>query len=147
LESLERGSWPYKQVNSIDIPSIGVSIVGPTGAFPGKDEILVRVDTGYDGFLLISEDLYKKLRLRLSEMPRKLWATGRSVTGELIVLRRASLMVQVPKVKLTLEGYGETFKGNVEDLLGLGFLEALKITLDGPAKTTCLHQPYSSTSN
>jgi len=121
-------------VNGIDVPVVGVSIVGPTGTFQGNDELLVRVDTGYDGFFLISEDLYKKLRLRLSEMPRELWATGKSVTGELFVLRRASLIVQVPKAKLSLEGYGETFKGNGEDLLGLKFLEALTITLEGPKK-------------
>jgi len=125
-------------VNGIDVPVVGVSIIGPTGTFPGKDELLVRVDTGYDGFFPVSEDLYKKVRLRLSEMPRQLWATGRSVTGELFVLRRASLMVQVPKVKLSLEGYGGTFKGNMDDLLGLRFLEALKITLDGPNRMTHL---------
>jgi len=138
LESHERGNWPYKQVNGVDVPAVGVGIMGPTGTFPRKDELLVRVDTGYDGFLLISETLYKKLRLRLSEMPRELWATGKSVTGELFVLRRASLMIQVPKAKLSLEGYGETFKGNVENLLGLRFLEALRITLDGPEKMTRL---------
>jgi len=125
-------------VNGVDVPAVGVGIMGPTGTFPRKDELLVRVDTGYDGFLLISETLYKKLRLRLSEMPRELWATGKSVTGELFVLRRASLMIQVPKAKLSLEGYGETFKGNVENLLGLRFLEALRITLDGPEKMTRL---------
>jgi len=138
LESLEGGNWPYKQVNGVDAPAVGVNIRGPTGTFPGKDELLVRVDTGYDGFFLISEELYKKLKLRLSEMPRELWATGRSVTGELFILRRASLMVQVPKARLILEGYGETFKGNDEDLLGLKFLEALRITLDGPRKMTRL---------
>jgi len=138
LESLERGNWSYKQVNGVHVPVVGVNIIGPTGTFPGKDELLVRLDTGYDGFLLISEELYKKLRLRLSEMPRELWATGRSVAGELFILRRASLIVQVPKAKLSLEGYGETFKGNDEDLLGLKFLEALRITLDGPRKMTSL---------
>lgn len=138
MESLKRGNWPYKQVNGVDVPAVGVGITGPTGTFPRKDELPVRVDTGYDGFLLISETLYKKLRLRLSEMPRELWATGKSVTGELFVLRRASLMVQVPKAKLSLEGYGETFKGNVENLLGLRFLEGLRMTLDGPEKMTRL---------
>lgn len=138
MESFEEGSWPYRQVNGIDVPAVGVSILGPTGAFPGKGELLVRVDTGYDGFFLISEGLYKKLRLRLSETPRQLWAIGRSVTGEVFVLRRASMMVEVPKAGLRLEGYGETFKRNEEDLLGLRFLEALRITLDGPSKMTRL---------
>ena len=141
MESLERGNWPYKQVNSIDVPVVGVNIIGPTGTFPGKDQLLVRVDTGYDGFLLISEELYKKLRLRLSEMPRDLWATGKSVAGELFILRRASLILQVSEAALNLEGYGETFKGNEENLLGLKFLEALRIILDGPKKMTRLLQP------
>jgi len=70
LESLERGNWPYKQVNGIDVPVVGVSIVGPTGTFQGNDELLVRVDTGYDGFFLISEDLYKKLKKVLLRIDR-----------------------------------------------------------------------------
>ena len=138
MEGLERGNWPYEQVNGIGVPVVGVSITGPTGTFPEKDELPVRIDTGYDGFILISESLYKRLRLMLSEMPRELWATGKSATGELFALRRASLMVQVPKAKLSLDGYGETFKGNDENLLGLRFLEALRITLDGPKKITRL---------
>lgn len=138
MESLERGNWAYKQVRGIDVPAVGVSIVGPTGSFPKDDELLIRVDTGYDGFFLISEDLYKKLRFRLSEMPRELWAAGKTVTGELFVLRRASLILRVPKAKLSLEGFGETFKGNEDDLLGLKFLEALTITLDGPKRMTRL---------
>jgi len=125
-------------VRGIDVPAVGVSIVGPTGSFPKDDELLIRVDTGYDGFFLISEDLYKKLRFRLSEMPRELWAAGKTVTGELFVLRRASLILRVPKAKLSLEGFGETFKGNEDDLLGLKFLEALTITLDGPKRMTRL---------
>jgi len=44
----------------------------PTGSFPGKNELPARIDTGYDGFFLISEVLYNKLKLRLSEMPRGL---------------------------------------------------------------------------
>jgi predicted aspartyl protease len=138
LEGLERGNWPYEQVNAVDVPVIGVSIIGPTGSFPGKNELPARIDTGYDGFFLISEGLYNKLKLRLSEMPREVWATGKSVTGELFALRRASLIVQVPRAKLSLEGYGETFKGNQENLLGLRFLEVLRITLDGPNKMTHL---------
>jgi predicted aspartyl protease len=125
-------------VNAVDVPVIGVSIIGPTGSFPGKNELPARIDTGYDGFFLISEGLYNKLKLRLSEMPREVWATGKSVTGELFALRRASLIVQVPRAKLSLEGYGETFKGNQENLLGLRFLEVLRITLDGPNKMTHL---------
>lgn len=138
MEGLERGNWPYEQVNAVDVPVIGVSIIGPTGSFPGKNELPARIDTGYDGFFLISEGLYNKLKLRLSEMPREVWATGKSVTGELFALRRASLIVQVPRAKLSLEGYGETFKGNQENLLGLRFLEVLRITLDGPNKMTHL---------
>lgn len=140
MESFKAECWPYKRVNDNDVPALGVSIIGPLGAFPEKDELPVRVDTGYDSFFLMSEALYRKLRLRLSEIPKQLWATGKSVTGELFVLRRASLMIKVPKARLQLEGYAETFKGNEENLLGLKFLEALRITLDGPKKMTRLVQ-------
>lgn len=54
-------------------------------------------------------------------------------------MRMAHIIIQVPKVKIMLEGCGETFRGNTEDLLGLKFLEAIKITLIGPEKKTHLH--------
>lgn len=131
--------WPYRQVNDTYAPILGVNIVGPAGNFPADGELPVRLDTGYEGFLLISEDLYRRLRLRLSEMPKQMWAIGRTVTGETLILRRAHIIIQVPKVKIMLEGCGETFRGNTEDLLGLKFLEAIKITLIGPEKKTHLH--------
>ncbi|MBS7626751.1 hypothetical protein KEJ51_06930 [Candidatus Bathyarchaeota archaeon] len=141
MEGVEVAEWPYRQVNETYAPVLGVNIVGPAGNFPAEGELPVRLDTGYEGFLLISEDLYRRLRLRLSEMPKEMWATGRTVTGETLILRRAHVMIQVPKAKIMLEGYGETFRGNTEDLLGLRFLEAIKISLNGPEKKTYLHQP------
>lgn len=127
------------------VPVIGISIKGPRVSFPERGEMPTRIDTGYDGFILISESLYKKLKLRLSEIPRELWATGRTVTGEFFILKRASIIVHIPKAKLEMEGHVETFKENTENLVGLRFLENLKTFLDGPKKEVCLFVESNST--
>lgn len=69
-------------------------------------------------------------------MPREMRATGRTVKGEMFTLKRASIIVGVPKAGLRMEGYAETFEGNLENLIELSFLESLKMVLNGPEKGT-----------
>ncbi|MEM2901616.1 MAG: hypothetical protein QXO32_02645 [Candidatus Bathyarchaeia archaeon] len=96
------------------------------------------MDIGYDGFLLLSEEGYKLLGLHLSELPRKYWPEGETVTGEIFKLRRSLVVVYVPKAGVRVEGYADTFRGNMESLVGLDFLNGLRLLLDGRTKHTCL---------
>lgn len=129
-----KASWSYSRLDTTDIPVIGVRIRSPVETFPGKGEAPWRVDTGYDGFVLVSEELYERLGFRLSESPREMWPVGRTVTGELLELRRAWALILVPRLGLRLEGHIETFRGNRENLLGITFLKDLKVVLDGPMR-------------
>jgi predicted aspartyl protease len=99
---------------------------------------MIRVDTGYDGFLLLSEEKYKSTGFYLFELPRRYWPEGETLTGEIFRLRRALAIVQIPKLGIRLEGYVDTFHGNVEDLVGLKLIESLKLLLDGPAQLACI---------
>lgn len=100
--------------------------------------MLTCIDTGYDGFLLLSEDNYKHVGLHLSELPRRYWPEGETVTGEVFKLRRALALVYVPKASLKLEGYIDTFQGNTENLTGLDFIKTMKLLLNGSSQRTCL---------
>lgn len=129
-----KASWSYSRLDTTDIPVIGVRIRSPVEVFPGDGEAMWRIDTGYDGFVLLSEELYERLGFRLSELPRGMWSVGRTVTDELLELRRAWALILVPRLGLRLEGHIETFRGNGDNLLGIAFLENLKVVLDGPMR-------------
>lgn len=138
MEGEAEACWGYLKSNELGSPALGLRVTGPLKSLPEKDEILICVDTGYEGFLLLSEEDYKLLGLYLSELPRKYWPEGETVTGEVFKLRRAVALVHVPKAGIRLEGYADTFRGNTENLVGLGFLDGLRLLLNGPAQQACL---------
>jgi len=90
------------------------------------------VDTGYDGLILLSWDTYLELGLRKCELPRKLWSTGVSVTGEEFPLRAAYAEVEFDGVGRLVSV--ETYRDNHCRLIGRGFIEPHVTTLDGPRK-------------
>ncbi|MFQ6074858.1 MAG: hypothetical protein ACE5Z5_01810 [Candidatus Bathyarchaeia archaeon] len=127
-------SWSYAQLDLVPAPVVGVVVDTPRGRFPEKEEAQIRVDTGYEGFLLLKDDLYSDLGFRLSEVPRRFWPIGVTVSGEVFTLRRALVVIHIPKARMRLGGYVDTFRGNMEDLLGLKFLDKLRLLLDGPTQ-------------
>jgi len=142
LENQSQACWPYLIQDHRGIPVLGVVVVGPSQTHP--PEALVRIDTGYEGFLLLSEEDYGRLGLSLAELPRRYWPEAETVTGEVFRLRRALAIVQVPKARIELEGYVDTFRGNIENLIGLTLLENLSLLLEGPRqRTTIIHDPTS----
>lgn len=60
------------------------------------------------------------------------------MTGEIFKLRRAFAIIQIPKLNIRIEGYVDTFHGNIEDLAGLKLIESLKLLLDGPTQQVCI---------
>jgi len=121
--------------NNLGFPVLNLRIESPFGV---SKEVLIRVDTGYDGFLLLSEERYRRMGFHLSELPRKYWSEGETVTGEVFKLRRALTVVRIPELHMRLEGYVDTFRGNTEDLVGLRLIEGLKLLFDGPAQRACI---------
>jgi len=90
------------------------------------------LDTGYDGLILLSWDAYVELGLRKCELPRKLWSTGVSVTGEEFLLRAAYAEVELGRARRLV--LVETYRDNVRRLVGRGFIEPYIAILDGPKK-------------
>jgi len=106
--------------------SIRNPITGTTLAHEGL------LDTGYDGLILLSWDTYLELGLRKCELPRKLWSTGVSVTGEEFPLRAAYAEVELGGVRRLISV--ETYSDNNRRLIGRGFIEPYVTVLDGPKK-------------
>lgn len=129
--------WPYLKSNGVKFPALGLLVKGPLKAVRLK-ETMIRVDTGYEGFLLLGEEEYRRMGFHLSELPRRYWPEGETVTGEIFRLRRALAIVQIPKLNVRLEGYVDTFRGNVENLAGLKLIESLKLLLNGPEQLACI---------
>jgi hypothetical protein len=90
------------------------------------------------GFLLLAEERYKRIGLHLSELPRRYWPEGETVTGEVFKLRRALAAVNILKLDERIEGYVDTFSGNTEDLVGLKLIEGLRVLFHGPARKACV---------
>lgn len=134
MENHSQVSWPYLTRDHHGIPVLGVTVIGPLK--PDRAERLIRVDTGYEGFLLLSEKHYEQIGLHLAELPRRYWPEGATVTGEVFRLRRAVAIVLVPQAGLEFQGYVDTFRGNPEDLIGLGFLQNVRLLLEGPRQRT-----------
>ncbi|MEM2935727.1 MAG: hypothetical protein QW231_00940 [Candidatus Bathyarchaeia archaeon] len=143
MESQIEACWSYLKLNGQKVPALGLVVQGTLGTLPRKGEMLTRIDTGYDGFLLLSEDNYKHVGLYLSELPRKYWPEGETVTGEVFKLRRALALVYVPKAGLKLEGYIDTFQGNTENLAGLNFIKTMKLLLTGQVRKLALPKQLS----
>jgi len=142
VESQGQARWPYLAQDSMGIPALGVAVVGPLEPHP--PETPIRVDTGYDGFLLLSEEEYGRLGLNLAELPRRYWPEAETVTSEVFKLRRALTIVQVPRAGIELEGYVDTFRENRESLVGLTFLENLNLLLEGPTRHASIPNPQAS---
>ena len=97
-------------------------------------------DTGYDGLILLAWDTYLELGLRKCELPRKLWSTGVSVTGEEFPLRAAHAQVELGETRMLV--VAETYRDNSRRLIGRGFVEDYVATLDGPRKMLKISRIY-----
>lgn len=138
MENRAEACWPYVRTDGPGAPVLGLMVEGPQKSFPKEGEAQIRIDTGYDGFLLLSEEDYKHLGLNLAELPRKYWPEGETVMGEVFRLRRALTIVHVPRADMKLQGYVDTFRGNTENLVGLGFIKDLRLLLEGPTQRVCI---------
>jgi predicted aspartyl protease len=97
----------------------------------------VKVDTGYDGSLLLPDYVYYDiLHLNMFELPEK----GKIETpfGETEELYIARALVIIPLIRVKLEALVETFTGCKEMLAGRELLNRYILTLNGPQKKLCV---------
>jgi len=110
---------------------VPVAIESPlTGKeYPGEGkEVLAVLDTGYTGFALVPEDVFKALGLDQLEPVR---SVARTADGKEIELKGNYAIVEIPDIGLRKEGLVETAPNVEEILLGVEWLGEVYLTVDG----------------
>ncbi len=110
----------------VEVPFLEISIENPFNGkiYPKDGQVLAIMDTGYEGFLMIPDDVFKLLdfgEFNLEE--RKLLLPN----GNFIISRGTYGIVRAGDFKL--DGFIETSKID-ELILGIDFLSNFRITLD-----------------
>ena len=134
--------WKYKEVSK-SIPAIPVIKIIlhnllKTKKYPAEGSSEIKVDTGFDWAVLIPEVVYVELELQKSEIPEKIELLGRTVTGELVKLRKAWGYLEIPEADWIQKVIILTFRGCYKFLIGRKVLENFKFLLNGPDKRGCL---------
>ena len=96
--------------------------------------VKLQVDTGFEGSILLPNDVYEFFKI--AELPQPAWRIYTTLTGT-ITMRAARAIAEVT---------GRRFEVIVETLLyggwvalaGREFLSKLRLLLDGPARKLCL---------
>jgi len=120
--------YDYELINERDHPIIKGSIVGPSG----NEELIMIVDTGFEGSLLIPSRLYKKLGFLKREHPVSEFPTLETVSGMVLKIRSAPAKLCIENLKLDIDVW--TMSDCSEILLGIDVLNELSLKLNGPEK-------------
>lgn len=75
----DEACWRYLESSGIKFPVLGLIIRGPLETL--EVEEMIRVDTGYGGFLLLSEEKYRRVGFHLSEISPTILARGGNGDG------------------------------------------------------------------
>ena len=110
----------------IGVPFLEISIENPFNGriYPEEGKVLAVIDTGYEGFLMLPEDVFKLLRFdELSLEKRRLLLPN----GNFIISHGTYGIINIGNFKC--EGFIEASKVD-ELILGIDFLSNFRITLD-----------------
>ena len=121
--------WPFLE----GTPTIPVTIVNILGS--GREErsasVTAVVDTGYSGFILLSEELFN--RLGFDELTNES-TSGRLADGSSVRMRSGYGTLRFSDLKHDLDGLVETCKGAETILLGMDGIQGLSLTIDSCAQ-------------
>jgi len=129
-ENKKIGPWAYKEnVSSEPLIVLPVKLLLPgSDQFSHETELIV--DTGYDGDVILSFDLFQLARYDYFTIPKSKWSIGQTITGEEIELPITQTLIEVNGNQF--EVFIESHYSIDESLLGRRFLNKLITILDGP---------------
>lgn len=99
-----------------------------------QKSISVLIDTGYDGFLVIPEEIYEDLELSTFEVVEDEIPIVETITGEKITLRTAHSLLEIDKLLPETIIEVDTTPHCTEPLIGRQLLELFIAMLNGPRK-------------
>ncbi len=97
-------------------------------ALPEKGELLAVLDTGYTGFLLLPEAMFRRLRFHELRVAR---VKGVLADGREVPLMGAYGSIAIPEINFLEDGLIETNPEVREVLLGMEGLRELRAEIDG----------------
>lgn len=100
-----------------------------------ETNISVLIDTGYDGFLVIPEEIYEKLDLDTFEVVEDEIPIVETITGEKITLRTAHSLLEIKELLPETIIEVDTSPHCTEPLIGRQLLELFIAILNGPDQT------------
>jgi len=110
-------------------PVIEIIIENPLlkKTYPKEGAVVAIIDTGYEGFLLIPEDIFNQLGFnQLKTIKRQLILPN----GEAITSKGFYGKIILTKINQSQEGYIETIKNLTEIVIGTQAIKNLKLTLN-----------------
>ena len=99
-----------------------------------QKSVSVLIDTGYDGFLVIPEEIYEDLELDTFEVVEDEIPIVETITGEKITLRTAHSLLEIKELLTETIIEVDTTPHCTEPLIGRQFLELFVAVLNGPDK-------------
>ena len=123
---------PYEPGLRVPRPVLTVRLYTLAGEEVG--EVKLQVDTGFEGSILLPNELYEKFMI--AELPPSMWRKYVTLTG-VVTMRVARGIIEVGGKRM--EVYVETpLYGGWRSLAGREFLNKLRLLLDGPSQRLCL---------
>jgi len=130
-------SWTYEDNH----PHIEIRIRTVNGKeYPVAGELLVLLDTGYSGGVILPIKTFENLELGLWENPNP--RIFEQVDGTDLPMREADGFIFIPKLnkqfKVKLYAPENKDQDSNEILLGIDFMNNLKLILNGPDRILCV---------
>jgi hypothetical protein len=116
--------------------AIQIRLQDPAGK-PITDEILVELDTGYSGDLLVPWEVYMTAELFGWELPESEWKLGIMLSGQWVDMPQSEATIEIPALNQAFPVRVDTFTENTEFLIGRNFLKNHRVLLDGPGHQVC----------
>ncbi|BDB99973.1 hypothetical protein [Saccharolobus caldissimus] len=113
-----------------DKPSITVTLTNVMGE---SIELTLRVDTGFDGSVLLDKEMYRKFIV--GELPESMWRRFKTLNGYLVMRTAKAVLMIEDKQLETLVLTPNDFEG--KNLIGLEVLKELAIMFK-EGKATCI---------
>ena len=123
------GKWDY-QVTGSSEPMIIIKLhLKLLGKDNWSEEIELLVDTGFDGEILLTDELYTLAGYINISFPEDQWSKAQSITGDIIKLRKCNTLALIDKIEFDV--IIESHSSIQENVIGRGFLNRFTSLLEG----------------